>query len=142
MIELEFNIQNAVQSDNSAFLTIIATLFLPISYLASLFGMTTVTWPVIWYLYAAIPLVVASAAFTLLFPWSIRQVQKRLYPVESLRIKLQPRNFTMLGDELPASVDVPGSKAGKVKSKAHRPSNADGLRERSRSRPREKFEDE
>ncbi|KAK4569674.1 hypothetical protein LTR86_003439 [Recurvomyces mirabilis] len=142
LIQLEFNITSAVQSDNSAFLTIIATLFLPLSYMASVFGITTITWPPIWYLYAAIPVAIASAAFTFVFPWSVRQVQKRLYPIESLRIQLQPRNFTMLGDELPASVDVPGSKAGKVKGKAHRPSGADGMRERSRSRPREKHEDE
>jgi hypothetical protein len=137
LIDFEFNIQNAVQSDNSAYLTIIATLFLPVSYLASVFGMTTVTWPVKWYLWAAIPLVIASAIFTATLPWAIRHTQKRLYPIESLRIQLQPSNFTMLGDELPASANIPGSqKSGRVKPKAQRPSGPDGGR--SRSRPREK----
>ncbi|KAK3071619.1 hypothetical protein LTR53_008297 [Teratosphaeriaceae sp. CCFEE 6253] len=141
LIELEFNITNAVQSDNSAFLSAVATLFLPISYLASLFGITTVTWPVKWYLWAAIPLVIASIAFTLIFPWSVRQLQRRLYPIESLRIPLQPRNFTMLGDELPANVDIPGAnRESKVKRKASRPAGMDGTQ--SRSRVREKFDDD
>ncbi|KAK5705283.1 hypothetical protein LTR97_002401 [Elasticomyces elasticus] len=141
LIELEFNITNAVQSDSSSFLTTIATLFLPISYLASLFGMTTVTWPTEWYLWAAIPISILSVAFALLFPWTVQQIQRRLYPVESLRIQLQPRNFTMLGDELPANVDVPGgNRDGKVKRKASRPAGMDGTR--SRSRVREKFDDD
>ena len=116
-------------------------MFLPISYLASLFGITTVSWPVIWYLWAAIPIVIASIAFTLVWPWSVRKVQRWLYPIESLRIQLQPRNFTMLGDELPASVDIPGgNRDGKVKRKARRLAGMDGTR--SRSRVREKFDDD
>ena len=63
LIELEFNVSNAVQADNSAFLSTIATLFLPVSFLASLFGITTVTWPVIWYLWAAIPIFVVVRIF-------------------------------------------------------------------------------
>lgn len=133
-----------MQSDNSQFLTTIATLFLPISYLASVFGITTITWKPIWYLWAAIPVVIVSILFTLLFPWSVRQVQKRLYPVEELRIRLQPRSFTMLGDELPENVNIAGgTRQGKVKHKAQRPSGLDGARSRSRSRLRtEKFDDD
>lgn len=144
MIELEFNIQNAVQSDNSQFLTTVATLFLPLSYLASVFGITTITWPPIWYLWAAIPILLVSIAFTLLFPWSVRRVQKIFYPFEELRVHLQPRNFTMLGNELPDNVDVPGSnRPGRVKAKAQRPTGMDGTRSRSRSRMRnEKLEED
>ncbi|KAK5115375.1 hypothetical protein LTR85_009835 [Meristemomyces frigidus] len=144
LIELEFNIQNAVQSDNSQFLTTIATLFLPISYLASVFGITTITWKAIWYLWAAIPVVIVSILFTLLFPWSVRRVQKWLYPIEELRIHLQPRNFTMLGDELPENVNIPGgNRQGKVKHKAQRTSGMDGARSKSRSRFRgEKSDDD
>lgn len=109
LIELEFNITNAIQSDNSAFLTAVATLFLPISYLASLFGMTTVTWPAIWYLWAAIPVFVVSAAFNAIFPWAKRRVQAALYPLEERRLRLRPNQFTMLGDELPENVNAPGS---------------------------------
>ncbi|TKA41300.1 hypothetical protein B0A54_06202 [Friedmanniomyces endolithicus] len=55
--------------------------------------------------------------------------------------QLQQRNFTMLGDELPASVDVPGgNREGKVKRKASRPAGGDGTR--PQSRPREKIEDD
>jgi len=141
LIALEFNITTAVQSDNAAFLTTIATLFLPISYLAGVFGITTSSWPMIWYLYAVIPVLVLSVAFTVLFPVVVSQFQKRLYPIESLRTELQQRNFTMLGDELPASVDVPGgNREGKVKRKASRPAGADGTR--TQSRPREKIEDD
>ncbi|KAK1040851.1 hypothetical protein LTR33_015763 [Friedmanniomyces endolithicus] len=141
LIQLEFNITTAVQSDNAAFLTTIATLFLPISYLAGVFGITTSSWPMIWYLYAVIPVLVLSVAFTVLFPVVVAQFQKRLYPIESLRTELQQRNFTMLGDELPASVDVPGgNREGKVKRKASRPAGADGTR--TQSRPREKIEDD
>ncbi|KAK3116537.1 hypothetical protein LTR53_003025, partial [Teratosphaeriaceae sp. CCFEE 6253] len=66
---------------------------------------------------------------------------RRLYPIESLRIPLQPRNFTMLGDELPANVDIPGAnRESKVKRNASRPAGMDGTQ--SRSRVREKFDDD
>jgi len=137
LIELEFNIQNAVQSDNSQFLSIVATLFLPLSYLASIWGITTITWPARWYLYAAIPVLIISAAFTVIFPWSVKKIQKLLYPAEDLRIHLKPSTFTMLGDELPENVNVPGgNRQGKVKHKAQRPSGMDGAGARSRSRIR------
>ncbi|TKA27586.1 hypothetical protein B0A50_04418 [Salinomyces thailandicus] len=110
LIELEFNIQNAVRADNSWYLSIVATIFLPISYLASLFGITTLTWPAIWYLWAAIPIVAVSLTLALCFPWGIRRLQKRLYPIETLRLTLRPQSFTMLGNELPDNVDVPGSR--------------------------------
>ena len=44
-IGLEFEIQNALQSRNIQFLTIVDALILPVSLLASLFGMSTVAWP-------------------------------------------------------------------------------------------------
>ncbi|KAI7298598.1 hypothetical protein KC315_g17972, partial [Hortaea werneckii] len=144
LIELEFNIQNAVQADNSQFLSIVATIFLPVSYLASLFGITTITWPAIWYLWAAIPIVVTSIAFALLFPWSLRQIQKRLYPIDAIRLRLQPQSFTMLGDELPDSVDVPGStRRGRIRRATQRFTGANEGKGRSRSRRRsnEKFEE-
>ena len=138
LLDLEFNIQNAVQADNSAFLAVIATLFLPVSFLASLFGMTTVTWPVIWYVYVAVPVLIISAAFTAIFPWSVKRVQKLLYPAEMSRIRLTPNEFTMLGDELPDSADVPGksaSKGGRRRSmRASGMDNEAKTRARSRSR--------
>ncbi|KAK5175352.1 uncharacterized protein LTR77_000491 [Saxophila tyrrhenica] len=137
LLDLEFNIQNAVQADNSQFLAIIATLFLPVSYLASLFGMTTITWPAIWYLYVAIPVLVISAAFTAIFPWSVRRVQKVLYPEEMRRVRLTPNEFTMLGDGLPDSADVPGKSATRGRRKSLRPSGMDNdakVKARSKSR--------
>jgi len=123
---------------------VVASIFLPVSFLASLFGITTVTWPAIWYLWSAIPIVIVSILFTLLFPWSVRQVQKLLYPVEELRIPLQPSSFTMLGDELPDNVDVPGAnRRGRVTRKVLRPTAVDAAKGRSRSRRRnsEKLEE-
>lgn len=137
LIDLEFNIQNAVQSDNSQFLSVVATLFLPVSFLASVFGITTITWPAIWYLYIAIPVAVVSAIFTITFRWAVTRVQKALYPIESRRINFQPRDFTMLGDELPDSADVPGTfSASRQKKRTHSGKDNRGGRARSRSRPR------
>ncbi|KAI7524577.1 hypothetical protein KC316_g18673, partial [Hortaea werneckii] len=144
LIELEFNIQNAVQADNSQFLSIVATIFLPVSYLASLFGITTITWPAIWYLWAAIPIVATSIALALLFPWSLRWVQKRMYPIDAMRLRLQPQSFTLLGDELPDSVDVPNStRHGKIRRASQRFAgvNEGKGRSRSRRRSKEKFEE-
>jgi len=73
LIELEFNIESATQSDNSRFLSILGTLFLPISFLASVFGITTITWQPVAYLYAAIPIFIVSAIFTVLFPIIVRK---------------------------------------------------------------------
>ena len=126
LLDLEFNIQNAVQADNSQFLSVVATLFLPVSFIASVFGITTITWPPIWYLYVAIPVLVVSAAFTVILPWATKRVQKRLYPLESLRIHLKPRQFTMLGEELPGSTDIAGSlKSGTGRKRSQRPAGMD-----------------
>lgn len=136
LLDLEFNIQNAVQADNSAFLSVVATLFLPVSFIASLFGMTTVTWPAIWYVYIAIPVLVISALFTITFKWAVNKIQKALYPVESRRLHLTPRDFTMLGDELPDSADIPGTfSASRQKKRLH-----SGLRNRARSQSRARSE--
>ena len=144
LLDLEFNIQNAVQSDNAQFLSVVATLFLPVSFLASLFGMTTISWPAIWYLYIAIPVLVVSACFTAIFPWSVQRVQRLLYPVESLRMPLQPRSFTLLGDELPDSANAPGGVkggGGRVKRKGTRPAGMDDEeRVRARSMARRQSE--
>ncbi|EME87624.1 uncharacterized protein MYCFIDRAFT_75470 [Pseudocercospora fijiensis CIRAD86] len=107
LIELEFNITNATQSDNSAFLTVVATIFLPISFLSSLFGMSTVTWPVIWYVYAAIPIFVTSVAFAVIFPWARKRVLIALDPIEERRLMLQPNQFTLLGEDYPGNVNAP-----------------------------------
>lgn len=139
LLDLEFNIQNAVQADNSQFLSVVATLFLPISYVASVFGITTVTWPAIWYLWVAIPVLIVSAAFTQIFPWSVRQIQKARFPIDAVRVRLRAKDFTMLGDQLPNSADAPGSAnlGGKVRRRSQRRAGMDDqtkLRARSRSR--------
>jgi len=137
LIELEFNISNAVQADNSRFLSTVAALFLPLSYLASIWGFTTITWPAIWYLWVAIPVLVVSVAGTFVFPVAVSRVQKALYPIEDVRVHLKPSNFTMLGNELPDSVDVAGGiRPGKVKGKAQRLTGLDGARARSWDRVR------
>nr|POF05827.1 hypothetical protein CFP56_53214 [Quercus suber] len=131
--------QNAVQADNAQFLSVIATITLPVSFLASVFGITTLTWPAIYYLYAAVPMFITSCAAIFIVPWLTQQTQRHLYPLEQIRIPLQPRAFTMLGDELPDNVDVPGgNRRDKVKRKALRPAGMDGGRSRSRSRFRRK----
>ncbi|KAK4635567.1 hypothetical protein CLAFUW4_01066 [Fulvia fulva] len=137
LIELEFNITNAVQADNSAFLSAVATLVLPISFLASLFGITTVTWPVIWYLYAAVPIFVVSAAFTAVSPWARRRLQVALYPLEERRLRLRRNQFTLLGEELPDNVDVPNAnRQGRFKHRRSMTAPLDGFGTRSASRKR------
>ncbi|CAK4034725.1 hypothetical protein DOTSEDRAFT_68318 [Lecanosticta acicola] len=135
LIELEFNITNADQTENSAFLSAVATLFLPVSFLASLFGITTVTWPPIWYLYIAIPVFVVSAAFTAIFPWARKRIQKGLSPIETRRLRLEPNQFTMLGNELPDNVNIPTeNRQGRFKHR--RTSTGAGLKGASQERQR------
>jgi hypothetical protein len=141
LIELEFNITNAVQSENSGFLSAVATLFLPVSFLASLFGITTIQWPAINYLWAVIPIFIVSVAFTAFFPWAKRRVRAAMYPYEDRRLRLQPDQFTMLGNELPENVNAgnPVSqgriKSGGSRSRSHSHRRSQ-LLNRSRSRKR------
>ena len=121
LIDFEYNIQNATQSDNSAFLSAVATLFLPISFLASLFGITTITWPAIWYLYVAIPLVITSISLVLLYPLLRKWWEEARYHIGQLKVTLQPNDFTLLGSELPDSADVPGGYPSRTKRKVQRP---------------------
>ena len=65
------------------------------------------TTPPIIYVYIAVPLLVLSLAFTAIFPWALRLFQAYYYAFESKHPRLPRQNFTMLGDELPDSADVP-----------------------------------
>ncbi|KAM0712395.1 hypothetical protein Q7P37_011491 [Cladosporium fusiforme] len=140
LLDLEFNIQNADQSEDSSFLAVIATLFLPVSFLASIFGIQNIDWPVKWYMYSALPIFIASCIFVTVFPFSVRRYQKTRYGIESTKILLQPRDFTMLGSELPDSVDVPGNnRLGRMKDQAQRQSVGEDVEDhacRARSRSR------
>lgn len=112
LIELEFNITNATQSDNSAFLSGVATLFIPLSLVASIFGFTTITWPVIWFVYIAVPIFVVSVIFTAVFPALRKYIQKLAEPVQR-PMALQPDQFTMLAEEYPDVVTVPRDRQGR-----------------------------
>lgn len=142
LLDLEFNIQNADQTEDSSFLMVIATLFLPVSFLASVFGIQNINWPPKWYLYSALPIFITSCIFVTIFPFSVRRYQKTRYGIESTRILLHQHDFTMLGSELPESVDVPGSnRLGRMKDRAQRESvgeevGAPTSNTRSRSRAR------
>lgn len=142
LLDLEFNIQNADQTEDSSFLMVIATLFLPVSFLASVFGIQNINWEPKWYLWSAMPLFIASCIFVTIFPFAVRRYQKTRYGIEATRVLLHQHDFTMLGSELPESVDVPGSnRLGRMKDRAQRESVGEevGLQEsktRSRSRAR------
>lgn len=115
----------------------VATIFLPLSFLASVWGFTNTSLTSLQYVWAAIPVLVISCLAVFVVPWATRRFQTVLYPVEQIRIHLQPRTFTMLGDELPENVDIPGSTRRRSKlnrHKAQRPAGMDGARSRSRSR--------
>lgn len=127
LVELEFNLDNASQSDAARFLLIVATVFLPVSFLASVFGMSTLDWPAIWYIWIAVPVFFTSVFLTAIFPLAANLLQKRLYPMEKRHIELYPNEFTMLGDELPDGVDIPSRQGrSKVRSKAPDPAMGRG----------------
>jgi hypothetical protein len=65
------------------------------------------TAPPILCLYISIPLLIFSLFFTIFFPWATRQFQKSWYPVSSNNVRLPQNSFSMLGEELPDSADVP-----------------------------------
>ena len=143
LIELEFNIANATQAENSQFLSVIATLFLPVSYLASVWGITTITLSPLLYVYVAIPVFLVSAVFTVLFTWAVQRISKLVYRERKERPDIQPNEFTMLGEEIPNSAapsDLSKSKTrGRFEGEKQvlQPAGArNGARNRSRSRSR------
>jgi hypothetical protein len=88
------------------------------------------------------PVFVASCIFVTVFPFTLRRYQKTRYGIEATRVLLHQHDFTMLGSELPDSVNVPGSnRLGRMKDRAQRESVGEevGLpssRAKSRSRAR------
>ncbi|KAM3416080.1 hypothetical protein BST61_g9562 [Cercospora zeina] len=129
LIELEFNISNATQTDNSAFLMGVATLFLPVSFLASLFGISTADWPMQWYAYIAVPVFALSVFFTAAFPVARRRIQKVTGPISERRLQLQPQQFTML------EKDAFGSNLSRDSGRSLRrePGRGSGVKRRSNS---------
>jgi len=117
LIELEFNISNATQSDNSRFLSVIGALYLPVSYLASVFGITSINWSVLLYVYIAIPLFVVSCLFVVATPFVVQWWQRRLYPLQKEHVVLGRADFSLLGQSLPDSADAPNSRATPVVGK-------------------------
>ena len=82
---------------------------------------------------------------TAIIPWSIKTVQRLRYPLEEQRAPLQPRSFTLLGDELPDNASGPGgvskSGAGRAKRKGTRMAGMDDEeRVRARSHARRQSE--
>lgn len=75
--------------------------------LQSIFGISTFTGSPLLYLWLSIPLLAISLVFTVFFPWAVRRFQKMYYPLSREHVKLPRNNFTLLGDELPDSADVP-----------------------------------
>ncbi|PNS14863.1 Eukaryotic translation initiation factor 3 subunit I [Sphaceloma murrayae] len=109
LIELEFNIENATQSANARFLSILGALFIPISFAASIFGISTVDWPPIYYLYVALPLFFCSLFLVITLPSYMSDGQNNGFPSHIKRIHLRPQDFTLLGNELPVSHETPQS---------------------------------
>ncbi|KAL9068180.1 MAG: hypothetical protein Q9157_006590 [Trypethelium eluteriae] len=139
LIELEFNIANATQSENSQFLSVIATLFLPISFLASIWGITTITLSPLTYVYVAVPVFLCSIAFTLFFTWAVMRVQKLIYRSRKERPDIQPNEFTMLGEEIPNSAAPMGLSRSRARERFQGEKQVlqpAGTRNRSRSRSR------
>lgn len=131
LIELEFNISNATQSDNSRFLSVIGALYLPVSYLASIFGITSINWSVLLYVYIAIPLFVISCFFVVATPYVVQWWQRRLYPLQKEHVVLSRADFSLLGQSLPDSADAPNNRAAALRKDAG--SNEKGARGRTRS---------
>lgn len=75
----------------------------------SVFGITTMNTPAIVYLYISVPLLIVSLVFTMIFPVLVRRFQRLRYPHQSKHLQLPRQSFTMLGDELPDSADVPSN---------------------------------
>lgn len=104
LTDLEFNLSNAKQSDDSRFLSGIATLFLPISFLASVWGFTTIQLTPEQYTYAAVPALVVSALFITIYPRFTRWYQKKRFPEKETWLEMYPEEYTMIGQELPSNV--------------------------------------
>ncbi|KAK0672117.1 hypothetical protein QBC41DRAFT_344027 [Cercophora samala] len=58
LLSLRFNLETMEQTQTVARLTVLAFLFLPLSFVATIFGMTTLETSVVWYPAAAFPLLV------------------------------------------------------------------------------------
>ncbi|KAI9687351.1 MAG: hypothetical protein M1822_002394 [Bathelium mastoideum] len=141
LIELEFNISNATQSENAQFLSAIATLFLPISYLASIWGITTITFSPLSYVYVAVPVLLVSIAFIPIFRKGIRRYQKAMYKDRKERPDIQPEEFALLGEEIPnatAPTDISRSKTRGRFDGEKQVLQPPGTRNRSRSRSRKR----
>ncbi|QIX00673.1 hypothetical protein AMS68_006190 [Peltaster fructicola] len=136
LLVLEFNIQSSDQSENSAFLSRIATLFIPMSFLTGLWGITTNDWETLWFAYAAVTVFAISVAFLLIYPPMKRHWQRVHYRLDLHRIVLKPRDFTMLGAELPDNVDVPSGRATHGRRKSQQVGDAEWMKGRSSLRSR------
>ncbi|PSK33567.1 hypothetical protein B9Z65_7454 [Elsinoe australis] len=101
LIELEFNIENATQSADARLLSILGALFIPVSFAASIFGMSSVEWPPIYYLYVALPLFLLSLFLVVTLPSYMSDNLNNGFPSHMKRMRLEPQDFTMLGNELP-----------------------------------------
>ena len=101
LTEYEFNMANARQAEDTQFLSIIATFFLPLSFLASIWGMTEFTGSPILYVYVAIPVLLISALVPLVLPGLIRGHHERSGKAKLKWPEVKKHDLTMIGDELP-----------------------------------------
>lgn len=93
--------------------------------------MTSAEWPTIWYVYVAIPVFIASVVFTALFPLARKRLQKVTAPLGDQELRLDEKDFTMLGDDYPSNVSN-GNRQGRFKRQAKGVPGAQPVRSLSR----------
>ncbi|KAL6693022.1 hypothetical protein J3F84DRAFT_82650 [Trichoderma pleuroticola] len=60
LLNMRFNLETIGQSQTVMRLNALAFIFLPLSFIASIFGMTTITTPAVWYIAVALPTLMAT----------------------------------------------------------------------------------
>lgn len=105
LTEFEFNMDNAKQAADTRILTVIATVFLPLSFLSSVWGMTEFTGSPLLFVYVAVPILLLSIIFAPFILNILRKIKEgRTQDEVYLREKdVDRESVRLLGREIPGS---------------------------------------
>ncbi|KAL7790670.1 hypothetical protein V8C43DRAFT_306447 [Trichoderma afarasin] len=82
LLNMTFNLETISQSQSVMRLNGLAFVFLPLSFIASIFGMTTITTPAVWYIPVALPTLIVTVGAVFIIDRTTDYLQSRL-PVKS-----------------------------------------------------------
>ncbi|KAL7953704.1 hypothetical protein V8C34DRAFT_317923 [Trichoderma compactum] len=95
LLNMTFNLETIGQSQTVMRLNALAFVFLPLSFVASIFGMTTIATPAVWYIAVALPTLIATVGAVFIINRATDYLQSRKLKSQQKDQSVNPRGINL-----------------------------------------------